>query len=650
MFVTAVIVLVVLSVPVGWPLWRFLAQHVGAARRRWRRRRLDRDPDAVLAAAFLHDLAAEWGWRNLFNLLRPMRTDHPVLLVTCPPDAGRTNPARTFLAEYAALRRPPMLLITDRPNGTPAFISVAGQPERGPWRVAGPVPDRTSTARRLRTLYRCCIVPRRCRVAMAAVLVVFGASSVASAQPRDKCSRVTEEGGQRIGVQYCGDPFSGAGPDADAERQIYAANLGAQRKAPDRTVTIVLISTLTTDPDSSRPRGEIQSTLAERRGLAGARSAQQRINNAPGDHIMIRLAVANAGAGARHIDTAVNKVGELLSDDPRALAAVVTVNSTDKSKRALKKLDQRSLLMASPTMSSDGFGTAIDGFLQLTALNSDEVQLVAAYAGQHAKGRPIDLITPDGASGDEYTGELRAFGEAKGMRVLPWKPDGSLDDPDICRHVVYFADRYTRFIDFVHQLHDYCDRFRQWPLLIADASVSRFIADTTLTSLLPHGTRVVVTVRGDLLSCAGLAELPRKTDPIVARRKDFIADIGRCDDSTGDITGGWGVIEYDVIRLLNDAVGQTSSTSRGLLSSAGDAGRSAVRKKLMTTDPATNNKYPGVTGWLQWGPDHVGRRSLTLHCLTDLAEPLPSNDSNRPVATISNGKPTVSSHGADACV
>jgi hypothetical protein len=613
-----------------WMWWLFRPGGVPAAE--WLEQgRTAPGEDALLARAFLLDLAAEGGWGRLFDR-RPMWIDHPVLVL--PAHARR----ETLLAEYARLRRPPLLVITDGGPGAPAKV--------------GRVPrwSRPILRRGARPLVRAA-------VAGAAVLGLT-ASAMAATRTPPRCSvfptaeRTGTQGGERYGVQLCGEPFGGHGP----EDLIYDENVRVREsKAP--AVTVLLLTSLTIDPGADPARG-LQSRLAEREGLAGAYAAQKSINDEAGSHPRVQLAVANVGS--RYVTEAVAEVRALLAGDPLVLASVVTVNSTTTAQRALAELRDTRLTMASTTMTADGFAAGVPGFLQVTSTNSDQVALVAGYAHRVAPGRRVTAIVPARQPGDLYLASLASAVDRAGMANVPWSPDRAGDEfLRICpaagpAPVVYYLGRYTQFADFISDLGLICGSRR--PLLIADDSVSRFIADDSLTSHLPHGTEVVVTVRGNLKSCRGLAARGSDADRangVAQRRADFLADVrkylGRCEgpqDRVADVAGGWAGLIYDVVRMFDNAWRRVSLIRPDLLGLPGNEPREQVFQQLVVRDAADGHAYPGAVEPLQWGAGRIARRSLALYCLPELRTPL-EGTANR-IAWRSDGKNHFTA-GEDSC-
>jgi hypothetical protein len=613
-----------------WMWWLFRPGGVPAAE--WLEHgRAAPGEDALLARAFLLDLAAEGGWGRLFDR-RPMWVDHPVLVL--PAHAQR----ETLLAEYARLRKPPLLVVTD---GAPQAPAAVGRVPR--W-------SRPLLRKGARPLVR----------AVVAGVAVLGlaTSAVAAGRTPPPCSvfptaeRTGSQGGERYGVQLCGDPFGGHGP----EDLIYEENVRV-RKSGATAVTILLLTSLTTEPGSDPALG-LQSRLAEREGLAGAYAAQRSINDEAGSHPMVQLAVANVGS--RYVREAVAEVKALLTDDPLVLASVVTVNSTATAQQALADLRDTRLTMASTTMTADGFPAKVPGFLQVTSTNADQVALVADYAHRVAPGRQVKAVVPDRQPGDLYLGSLASAVDRAGMTSVPWSPAKAGDEfLRICpaagpTPVVYYLGRYTQFADFISDLGLICGSRR--PLLIADDSVSRFIADDSLTSHLPHGTEVVVTVRGNLKSCRGLAARGSDADRangVAQRRADFLADVRkylrRCEgpqDRVADVAGGWAGLIYDVVRMFDNAWRRVSLVRPDLFGLPGNEPREQVFQQLVVRDAAEGHAYPGAVEPLVWGTGRVARRSLALYCLPELRTPL-EGTANR-IAWRGDGKDHFTA-GEDSC-
>jgi hypothetical protein len=246
------------------------------------------------------------------------------------------------------------------------------------------------------------------------------------------------------------------------------------------------------------------------------------------------------------------------------------------------------------------------------------------------------------------------------MKTIQWSP-GKVSDEflKICpageaAPVVYYLGRYTQFADFISDLGLICGSKR--PLLIAVDSVSRFIADDSLTSHLPHGTEVVVTVRGNLKSCRGLAARGSDRDRangVAQRRADLLADLRkhlqRCKgapDRVADVAGGWAGLVYDIVRMFDDAARRVLLTQPTLLGLSKNGPREKVFQQLVVQDAKDGHAYPGAVEPLKWGTDRKAYRSLALYCLPELSTPL--DGTAKPIAQRSNGKNRLP-RGADSC-
>ncbi|MDT5027238.1 MAG: hypothetical protein QOE61_3664 [Micromonosporaceae bacterium] len=168
-------------------------------------------------------------------------------------------------------------------------------------------------------------------------------------------------------------------------------------------------------------------------------------------------------------------------------------------------------------------------------------------------------------------------------------------------------------------------------MVIADDSTGRFLADRSLAGSVPHGTIVVVTVRGDLLSCHSLSAPTSadKADGTAGRRADFRTDVqkylGRCGgigaaaeaqaDNPADVAGGWAACVYDTVRMLYEATRRVTLRNSGRLASRAD-----IARLLTVDDPRDHHIYAGALRPIAVGADRVARTGAVLYCVPELAE------------------------------
>ncbi|GGK03361.1 hypothetical protein GCM10010123_36630 [Pilimelia anulata] len=623
--------------------------------------------DRVLVAAFLADLRAahrrRW-WSG------DWRTAYPVLVLA---DRAGAPAAATLLAGHAATADArALVVVTDRPDPRARYRPLAqwtayrrpwagGADRTRPWALvldaaalaalaaatAGPAARPARRTERARS--------RLLAAALGASLlagagVVAYRSLVWACRPGVFGENVVTEQGQEIGYRLCGAPFGGpASRSARYEKLIYAENRRVERLRREqparRPLTLVLLTALT------RPSGDARtSQVAESEDLAGAYAVQLAVNNdGPSGGPLLRLAVANAGAASGHAGLAVDRLGELLAADPTVRGGVVTLDSREAVKQALTRLDPARFVMISPTMTAEDLVRALPGFFQMIAPNGAQAELVRRYVDRVAPGATLIDVYAAGAeqAADTYVLTLRRelarrFGKRFGVWrwSRPGEPPGRDRDGPLtnafcggANRVLFFGGRYTDFRDFTWDLVDTCNG--RIPLLIADDSTSRFIADRDLAASAPPGLAVVMATKSVLLSCrrllddrfAGATAGPAGTG--VAPRLQFRRDIGaalqRCPtaerageraDELTDLAGGWAATSYEAVRLLHWAAGRAEPPRAG----AAPAGPLGERMAAVLRGGTQRVPLPyGVNSPVRFDADRVSRsRRTSLVCLRDL--------------------------------
>ncbi|GGK22481.1 hypothetical protein GCM10010124_13760 [Pilimelia terevasa] len=623
--------------------------------------------DRVLVAAFLADLRAAHGRRWWGN----WRTAYPVLVLG--DRAGGPAAAALLGGHAASADARALVVVTDRPHPDARYRPLAQwEAYRAPWAggadatrpwaltldaaavaglaaaTAGPVARPPRRAERARN--------RLLAAALGAGLlagtgVVAYRSLVWACRPGVSGENVVTVDGQEVGYRLCGAPFGGAASrSARYEKLIYAENRRVERLHREqpgrRPLTLVLLTALT------RPSGDARtSQVAESEDLAGAYAVQLAANNdGPSGGPLLRLAVANAGAASRLVDHTVTRLGALLAADPTVRGGVVTLDSREPVKRALARLDPARFVMISPTMTAEDLVETLPRFFQMIAPNSMQAELVRRYVDRVAPGaRLVDVYragAEDPDNRDAYVMTLRdELARRFGPRFRQWRwtrpgePPGPGRDgpmtPALCggtNQVLFFGGRYTDFRDFTWDLVDTCNG--RIPLLVADDSTSRFIADRDLAASAPPGLAVVMATKSVLLSCrrllddrfAGATAGPAGTG--VAPRLQFRRDIAalqRCAgaerageraDELTDLAGGWAATSYEAVRLLHWAAWRADPPQPGTAA----AGPLAERMAAVLHGGTQQVPLPyGVNSPVRFDADRVSRnRRTSLVCLRDL--------------------------------
>ncbi|MEV1147638.1 hypothetical protein AB0I76_28955, partial [Micromonospora sp. NPDC049799] len=182
-------------------------------------------------------------------------------------------------------------------------------------------------------------------------------------------------------------------PGQDALRtvqeRIFAQNRAAEEvweRSHHRRpyLTLVYLGTLT----GNRTRADEESYVSEREELEGMATAQYALlkESAGADGAaLLRIVVANGGRQMRHADRAVAMLAELARDDPTVLGVVGLVESRASTARALRELNRIGLPVLAPTLSADRIDANSRLYLQVSAPNADQVEMVDEYARQVLK-------------------------------------------------------------------------------------------------------------------------------------------------------------------------------------------------------------------------------------------------------------------------
>lgn len=415
--------------------------------------------------------------------------------------------------------------------------------------------------------------------------------------------------------------------------KIYVENRRVERLTTGSRpiATIAMITSITT----SEAKREVRSVVAERENLAGAYAAQRRINTMRSErHPYLRIAVVNVGDLLdRPEDKTAELTTRLkaLAGDATLVAAVVGVDSREPVRQMLKdSLAARNIAMISPTMSADDFGKGMsDTFFQMSSTNRDQVHLIF----EHARRRhldvtyiyPSDLKAPALEPREEKnssktqgpafggTGRNSIDGKAKDLYletiycdVRALKPHylwpagddvfcgtkvdatGAMRSNDVqswnssaggnqitcpekpSSQLIFFGGRYVDVSEFLRDLRSSCPG-KDLPEVAAADSSARFLADPEQARHVPHGTRVLISYRGPVLTCANLANQNYRQPGTTAdktigdRRADFLSDVesslARCTgkDQPADqwLAGGWAALTYDAVLMIDDTLTRT---------------------------------------------------------------------------------------------
>jgi len=340
--------------------------------------------------------------------------------------------------------------------------------------------------------------------------------------------------------------------------------------------------------------------------------------------------VANGGDEMRSAERVAGMLNSLRQDDRSVIGVVGMVDSRASTKNALAELDRTGLVAVAPTLSADGIGDVSNRYLQLSPPNRDQAKLVYQYVTQVLDRNRIYNVLTFGSRGraaaddDLYVQTLadgleQAFvGGGKEYNETRWSGErlSYLCKDQFVDGVVFFGGRYSEFGPFVEQLYRDCSG--RLPILVADDSVNRYLANPNGRQTAPTNLPLVYVSKGALSFCG---QLKAADDP---ERMDFLADVrevlGRCaagDEPVGERVG----LAYDAVRLLVDLVHQTVAHRPN-----GGAGQRWAPDELSPGQLYTTalqytveHPYPGITGDIAFGQDGVvvGKR-LTLLCVLDI--------------------------------
>ncbi|WP_345437722.1 hypothetical protein [Actinoallomurus vinaceus] len=389
--------------------------------------------------------------------------------------------------------------------------------------------------------------------------------------------------------------------------------------------TLVYLNTLT----RLDPLADDETFVAEREGLEGVATAQYRANleadNDPASPY-VRIIVANAGQEARQADQVVRMLEQLIAGDSTVLAVVAPVDSRRSTQRALRELERIGLPTVTPTTSADGISGGSSLYLQLAAPNIDQARLVHHYVTEvlHRRGLvnyyTFGVAGRSGEQDDLYVQTLRDDLKSlfKGDYADQfWKNGTSVRD--ICARrfsgVVFFGGRYSEFGPFIQQVYSECSQ--DLPVIVADDSVGRYMANVPARATAPTNLPVIFAVKGQLASCP---MLEKASD---SERQYFLTDLrtqrSRCrgDNPQGigdDPVGGWTGLSYDAVRIVAKAVKDIAG-SRPTSTHWDPRQISPQLVYRQVRQSADQTPYPGVTGPIRFDRYGVAEdKRLSLLC------------------------------------
>jgi len=313
--------------------------------------------------------------------------------------------------------------------------------------------------------------------------------------------RATADGNRCYGLLDTADPGVFATPafgrdqaTKDLQRSILARN----EPLRDGDLTVVWLGALSCDPLPGDPTrcADGRDYPSERDQLRAMLYAQSQIAATTGHRL--HVVIADATQDVAHADD----VAKLILERRAALGPRAVVigggDSRDITQRAINRLLDAGIPFIAPNLLAD-LGAPdrsfVDrpGYLQLAPTNFDYASdTVDRLQQAYSKGFRLDIYQRPNAT-DQYTtslvNDLLATVRAKPAATARHVPTLDRIDDTICESdrttpptVLYFADRWTRFAEFVQRVNEICGHSRP-RLVIADVSVSRFMANYQLRAV-----------------------------------------------------------------------------------------------------------------------------------------------------------------------
>ncbi|GIE97184.1 hypothetical protein [Paractinoplanes rishiriensis] len=332
--------------------------------------------------------------------------------------------------------------------------------------------------------------------------------------------RATADGDRCYGLLDTADPgvFAAGAFGKDPvtialQRRILAANRGLE----DGDLTVVWLGALSCEPlPADRTRcADGRDYPSERDQLRALLYAQAHIA-ATKSHRM-HVVIADATQDVERIDD----IAKMIIDRRPALGSRLVVigggDSRDTTQQAINRLLDAGIPFIAPNLLADLGAPGrpfVDrpGYLQLAPSNLAYAQdAVDRLRLRFDKGFRLDIYQHPSPT-DHYTTSLvndllAAVRAAPGGTARHVAGPDRIDDgicpanPDPKPTVLYFADRWTRFAEFVQRVNEVCGHARP-RLVIADVSVSRFMANYQLRAATNADWPVDYNVGGP--SCADL--------------------------------------------------------------------------------------------------------------------------------------------------
>ena len=312
--------------------------------------------------------------------------------------------------------------------------------------------------------------------------------------------RATANGDRCYGLIDTADPGVFATPAFGRDpvtTQLESRILANNQQLRDGDLTVVWLGALSCDPapaDATRC-ADGRDYPSERDQLRALLFAQTQIG--AGNH-RLHVVIADATQEVAHADD----IASLLIAHRKAFGPRLVVigggDSRDTTQHAINRLLDAGIPFIAPNLLADLGAPGrpfVDrpGYLQLAPTNLEYAQdTVARLAHRFADGFRLDIYQHLDPT-DQYTTSLvnDLLATVKERAGATARHLSSLDriDDSICTAnaggppaVLFFADRWTRFADFVQRINDVCG-YSEPQLVLADGSVSRFMANYQLRAV-----------------------------------------------------------------------------------------------------------------------------------------------------------------------
>ncbi|MCO8276884.1 hypothetical protein M1L60_40520 [Actinoplanes sp. TRM 88003] len=321
-------------------------------------------------------------------------------------------------------------------------------------------------------------------------------------------------------------------------------------------LTVVWLGALSCEPLKADPArcADGRDYPSERDQLRAFLYAQSHI--AATTKHKVHMVIADAGPDVAHIDD----VAAMIVEREKALGDRVVVigggDSRDVTQSAINRLLKAGIPFIAPNLLADLGAPSkkfVDkpGYLQLAPSNTayaDDTARRLTQAYRKEGGFRLDIYQQPSPT-DQYTTSLvndllaavasKPGSSARHVPALD-KIDDSICESDKGRPpaVLYFADRWTRFAEFVQRVNEVCGHSRP-RLVVADVSVSRFMANYQLRAASTADWAVNYNVGGP-----GCADLSQPTYEILVREIEKQGDLVRlkgpfgCADRRDGISDG----------------------------------------------------------------------------------------------------------------